>query len=89
MILANFVAAHLLSDCGLPALLGISSCADDITRLGFPFVFLKQGGFIAQNDLNPLLLWLDLLIAVGVAVLSGFLLSRYAKRRELKPSLPG
>jgi hypothetical protein len=41
-ILANLFAAHLLSDCGLPAILGMDSCADDIARAGFPLIFLKK-----------------------------------------------
>jgi hypothetical protein len=43
--LANLPAAHLHSDCGLPALLGNSMCADDIARAGFPLIFFEEGGF--------------------------------------------
>ncbi|MFN8411256.1 MAG: hypothetical protein U0Z26_02595 [Anaerolineales bacterium] len=79
VLCANGLAAQLLSDCGLPAVLGISHCSDDIVRVGFPFIFLKQGGYIGQNILNPQILLLDLLIGLGIALLIGFVMHRRAK----------
>jgi ABC-type antimicrobial peptide transport system permease subunit len=79
-ILANFLAAHLFSDCGLPALFGLGACADAISRTGFPFVFLEQGGFAYHSDFNLLFLILDLLIGLGFAVLTGFFMHKLRKK---------
>jgi hypothetical protein len=78
-ILLNILAAHLLSDCGLPALLGLSGCADDISRAGFPFVFFEQGGFAYRSSFNLPILILDLLIGVGVAIGIGIYMNRNKK----------
>jgi len=78
-ILANLLAAHLLSDCGLPALLGLDLCADDIVRAGFPFVFFEQGGFAYHSVFNRPFLILDLFLAVGFALISNFIFNRTGK----------
>ncbi|MBK9207556.1 MAG: hypothetical protein IPL71_04320 [Anaerolineales bacterium] len=70
--LINVIAAHLLSDCGLPALLGVDFCADDIARAGFPLVFFEQGGFIPHNYFNLPNLFLDLFISIVFAAACGF-----------------
>lgn len=75
-ILANGLAAHLLSDCGLPALLELSACADDISRVGFPFVFFEQGGLAYRSEVNWLLLVLDLVIGAGFSFGTGYLFRR-------------
>ena len=41
-LLINIITTHLLSDCGLPAVLGIDYCADDIARAGFLFAKYKN-----------------------------------------------
>lgn len=74
-ILANGLAAHLLSDCGLPALLGLSACADDISRAGFPFVFFEQGGFAYRSEFNLSFLTLDLIIGFGLSAITGIFTS--------------
>jgi len=71
-VLINILAAHLLSDCGLPAILGASPCADDIVRAGFPLVFFEQGGFAFRSIFNLPYLLLDILFGIGLAVISGF-----------------
>ncbi|MGC1377238.1 MAG: hypothetical protein WA821_13495 [Anaerolineales bacterium] len=48
----NLLAAHLQSDCGLPAFFNLSGCADDIRRAGFPFLFYEEGGFAGETALN-------------------------------------
>lgn len=78
-ILANFLAAHLFSDCGLPALLGLSACADAISRLGFPFVFFEQGGYAYHSDLNLIPLVLDLIVGIGFSAFLGF----YTNKKHL------
>lgn len=78
-ILLNILAAHLLSDCGLPALLGLSACADDISRAGFPFVFFEQGGFAYRSIFNFPIFILDLVIGFGVAGITGFYMGRNKK----------
>jgi ABC-type antimicrobial peptide transport system permease subunit len=79
-ILANLFAAHLLSDCGLPALLGADSCADDISRAGFPLVFFEQGGFAYRSIFNLPNLALDIFIGLDFAILCGFIARWNAKR---------
>ncbi len=64
---ANLAAAHFQSDCGLPAVFGVSGCADDIVRVGFPLLFWEKGGFDYHADFNPAALAVDVLIALGVS----------------------
>ena len=80
-ILANLFAAHLLSDCGLPALLGADACADDISRAGFPLVFFEQGGFAYRSIFNLPNLALDIFIGLDFAVLCGFI-ARWNEKRN-------
>ncbi len=40
----NVAAAQLRSDCGLPAVLGLDACSDDIVRMGWPMGFYEAGG---------------------------------------------
>jgi hypothetical protein len=81
MILANLLAAHLLSDCGLPAILGTDFCADDIARAGFPLVFFEQGGFSYRSIFNLPNLLLDLFIGFDFAVICGFI-ARWTSREK-------
>ncbi len=81
-ILANLFAAHLLSDCGLPALLGADSCADDISRAGFPLVFFEQGGFAYRSIFNLPNLALDIFIGLDFAILCGFIARWNEKRNQ-------
>jgi hypothetical protein len=75
-IALNLLTAHFMSDCGLPAVFGVSGCADDIVRAGFPFPFYERGGFDFRNILNLPVLLLDLLLGLGLAVLCGYLARR-------------
>ncbi|MBI5966060.1 MAG: hypothetical protein HY863_21475 [Chloroflexi bacterium] len=81
-ILANILAAHLLSDCGLPAVLGMGFCADDIARAGFPLIFFEEGGFAFRSIFNPPILLLDIFIGLGFAALCGFIAQRNEKRNQ-------
>lgn len=78
-ILLNILASALSSDCGLPALFGLGGCADAISRAGFPFVFLEQGGFAYRNIFNAPIFFLDLVIGVGFAITTGWYMSRNKK----------
>ena len=69
--LVNLAAAHFQSDCGLPAVIGISGCSDDIVRLGFPLLFWEQGGFAYRAEFNPAALAVDVLIVLGVSSVVG------------------
>ena len=80
-ILANIFAAHLLSDCGLPAILGADSCADDIARAGFPLIFFEEGGFAYRSIFNLLYLLFDIFIGLDFAALSGFI-ARWLEKRK-------
>lgn len=82
MILVNILAAHLLSDCGLPAILGVSPCADDIVRAGFPLVFFEQGGFAYRSIFNLPYLLLDILFGIGFAGISGIVARRLFNQRK-------
>ncbi|MBI2332266.1 MAG: hypothetical protein HYU84_08950 [Chloroflexi bacterium] len=80
-ILLNILASALFSNCGLPALFGLGACADAISRAGFPFVFLEQGGFAYHSDFNPPLFFLDLLLGLGFAVMTGLLFSKFREQK--------
>jgi hypothetical protein len=62
---ANLLAAHLNSDCGLPALFGLDSCADDIVRAGWPLQFYEEGGIAFHSSFDVTRLALD--VAIGLA----------------------
>jgi hypothetical protein len=79
---ANILAAHLLSDCGLPAVLGLGSCSDAIVRIGFPLVFFEQGGFAYRSGFNLPFLLLDLFIGLDFAVTCGFIAHWLEKRNK-------
>ena len=81
----NLLAAHLQSDCGLPAVLGFSACADDIRRAGFPFLFWEEGGFAYRSNFYPAMLIVDTAIALGGSVIAGFVAQRIAARRRAVP----
>jgi hypothetical protein len=83
-IVANLLAAQLFSDCGLPAVLGLSRCADDISRAGFPLVFMEEGGFAYRQVFNPTYFFLDIFIGLDFAVVSGFVARKIAQRRDLQ-----
>jgi hypothetical protein len=81
-ILVNILAAHLLSDCGLPALLGTDFCADDIARAGFPLIFFEEGGFAFRSIFNLPYLLLDIFIGLDFATLCGFIARWNEKRHQ-------
>ena len=81
-LLANLLAAHLLSDCGLPAVLGTDSCADDIARAGFPLIFFEEGGFAYHSYFNLPYFILDLFMALALAVFSGFTTDWWVSQRS-------
>lgn len=72
----NLLAAHLASDCGLPAVFGQDACADDITRAGWPLQFYEEGGFAYRNEFNPSSLFINLAAGIGVSGIAGWLYSR-------------
>ena len=73
---ATLLAAHLQSDCGLPGVLGISGCADDIRRVGFPLLVWESGGFDYRNNFNFAALLLDIAVGLGLSALVGFIYQR-------------
>ena len=72
----NLLAAHFMSDCGLPAVLGMAGCSDDIVRAGFPLPFYEAGGFAYRYSFNLPLLLTDVLIGLGASFLAGALYHR-------------
>jgi hypothetical protein len=81
-LLANLLAAHLHSDCGLPAVFGWDPCADDIARAGFPFIFFEEGGFVFRSIFNLPYLLLDLFLGFGMAVTTGWAVCRLRSRKS-------
>ena len=80
----NLAAAHLQSDCGISAVIGLwlpslKSCADDIVRIGFPFRFFEEGGFAFRSIFNLGALLGDVLVALAASVVVGLLARRLAK----------
>ena len=75
-VLLNLIAAHLSSDCGLFAVIGLDACADDIARDGWPLQFSETGGFAFRSNFSPLLLLVDMTVGLGLAILSGWIYSR-------------
>ncbi len=78
-LLINLLAAHLASDCGLLAVFGRDTCADEIARAGWPLQFYEDGGFAYRHNFNSLFLLLNIVIGVTFAVASGWLYSRNKK----------
>lgn len=75
-LIANLLAAHLHSDCGILAMLGRAACADDIRRAGFPLLFWEEGGFAGLHRLDEAALTFDLAIGLGMAGLAGLAAAR-------------
>jgi hypothetical protein len=75
----NLIAAHLASDCGLPAVFGRDACADDIARMGWPLQFYEEGGFAYRSNFNPPFLLMDTAIGIGLATLWGWIYTRRKK----------
>lgn len=78
-IAINLLSVHLASDCGLPAVFGRDSCADDIARAGWPMVFYEEGGFAYRFEFNLRVLLLDLAIGIIWASVLGWFMARRAK----------
>ncbi|MEW6401354.1 MAG: hypothetical protein AB1649_06110 [Chloroflexota bacterium] len=79
-IVLNLATAHFMSDCGLPGVLGISGCSDDIARAGFPFPFYEEGGFDYRNEFSTGPLALDIGLGLAFAAALGW----WWARREAK-----
>ena len=78
-VLINLLAAHLASDCGLPAVFGRDGCADDIARAGWPLQFYEEGGFAYRRIFNSSFLLIDLGIGLAFGIVSGLFYSRLKK----------
>ncbi len=76
----NLLAAHSMSDCGLAALFQLDSCADDITRAGWPVKFYEAGGFAYHREFNALASGLDLGIGLVMSAGLRWLFARRTKR---------
>jgi ABC-type antimicrobial peptide transport system permease subunit len=75
----NLTSAHLASDCGLPAVFGYDSCADDIARAGWPMRFYEEGGFDYRNTFQSGILALDIVVGMLFAGTFGWLAARRLK----------
>lgn len=77
---ANLLAAHLQSDCGLPAFFNMAGCDDDIRRAGFPLQFYEEGGFAYHSNFDILAFGLDLVLGLALGVLGGLAAGRLWKQ---------
>lgn len=77
---ANLLAAHVQSDCGLPAFFNMSNCADDIRRAGFPLRFYEEGGFAYRSDFEMGALVIDILSGLALGILGGLIAQRFGSR---------
>ena len=77
---ANLLAAHLRSDCGLPAFFNMSACADDIRRAGFPFQFYEEGGFAYRSNFEMGAFVIDVVCGLGLGLLGGAVVRRFWRR---------
>ena len=75
----NLLMAHLASDCGLPAVFGRASCADDIARAGWPLQFYEEGGFAYRYNFNMPFLGINIGVGVIFSVILGWLYSQNKK----------
>ncbi len=80
-VVLNVVWLHVRSDCGLPTWLGVSGCADDVRRAGFPLQFYQAGGFVAQTSFSLRALLLDAGLAAAVSAAAGWVAQATAGRR--------
>jgi len=68
-LVANLLSIHIRSDAGLFEAIGLTnSFMDDIRRIGFPFVFFEEGGFVHRRVVRFLALFLDLSIGFVIAL---------------------
>ena len=75
----NLIAAHLDSDCGLPAVFGRDACADDIARAGWPLQFYEEGGFAYRREFNVTALSVNVGVGLGASLLTGWLFTQRKK----------
>jgi ABC-type antimicrobial peptide transport system permease subunit len=78
-IAVNLTSAHLASDCGLMAIFGRDSCADDIARAGWPLTFYEEGGFEYRRTFQSVVLVIDLIVGIVFASTIGWLFARRVK----------
>ena len=64
----NLLAAHFMSDCGLPAVLRIAGCSDDIVRIGWPLKFYEVGGFAFHRYFSIQALLGDVLLGLLASI---------------------
>lgn len=76
---ANLLAAHLQSDCGLPAFFNMAGCADDIRRAGFPLQFYEDGGFAYRQNVDMAAFVIDAVIGLALATAAGLAAGRLWK----------
>lgn len=75
-VIINLLTAQFMSDCGLPAVFGVSKCADDIVRMGWPLLFRETGGFAFHEHFSIVNLALDIMIGIVFAGIIGWLWAR-------------
>lgn len=65
----NLLRAHLMSECGLPAVLHLDTCWDDIVRVGWTLKFYEESGFAYCIDFSMLVFVVDVGIGLALSVI--------------------
>ena len=80
-ILISLLAAHLMSECGLPAIFNLDACADDIARAGWPLKFYEAGGITFHHTFDGTALGMDMVIGLLLSIAMGIAGPRLFKRK--------
>lgn len=77
----NLMAAHVQSDCGIRAVIGLwipsfKYCADDIVRVGFPFRVIEEGGVAFRSMFDSSALTADMVIVLAASLAVGWITRR-------------
>lgn len=75
----NVLTTHLSSDCGLPAVFGLDSCADDISRAGWPLQFYEEGGFAFRRNFNSFFFLINVEVGLLFSIGCGWIYLRSKK----------
>ena len=83
-LIANLIAVHIRSDFGLLEGLGVVDRAhDDIRRIGFPFQFYEEGGFVHRQIFSFAALVSDLVLGLVCSAVVGFTVKWAMHKRDV------
>lgn len=78
VVTLNLLAAHVQSDCGIRAVIGLwipsmRFCSDDIVRVGFPFRVIEEGGVAFRSMFDSSALTADIVVALAASLAVGWI----------------